>query len=388
MNGLISIDHYRELPLSLCELERMAKSLKIYRREMLKLAGLGVAGVALRPRLFDLNSPLSIPEFPDSPRLGRVCAGKTDIKARPDNNSQTVEVLYEDGVVSWYRELSGQPVSIYAPNVRWVETDKGYIWSPHLQPVENRPQEPLLELPNSSLGNGTWAEVTVPYVDLALDNPPARSPWLKDALLPRLHYSQILWIDQIETGSNGQSYYRINERYGYGDILWAAAEAFRPQQEEDFSPIRPEVENKRVVINLTYQTLSCFEGSNEVYFCRISSGAKFDAQGNPVDKWSTPLGSHPVWRKVASLHMSGGTTGGGYDLPGIGWSMLFVGTGVAIHSTFWHNNFGVPMSHGCVNARPDDAHWIFRWTTPHVSADPGDVTVEMPGGTEIAVEEV
>ncbi len=366
----------------------MAESSKINRRDMLKLAGFGFAGVTLRPRLFDLNSYGLLVEFPDSPRLGRVCVGKTEIKARPDNNSQTVEVLYEDGVVPWYRELPGQPISIYAPNVRWVETDKGYIWSPHLQPVENRPQEPRLELPNSSLGSGMWAEVTVPYVDLALDNPPARSPWLKDALLPRLYYNQILWIDEVTTGSDGRSYYRINERFGYGDILWAAAEAFRPLQDEDFSPIRPEVENKRVVINLTYQTLSCFEGNDEVYFCRISSGAKFNAQGNPVDKWSTPLGPHPIWRKVTSLHMSGGTTGGGYDLPGIGWTMLFSSDGVAVHSTFWHNNFGVPMSHGCVNARPEDAHWIFRWTTPHVTADPGDVTVEMPGGTEIEVEEV
>jgi hypothetical protein len=355
---------------------------------MLKMAGYGVASLTLRPRLFEPYAPVLLPEFPDSPRLGRVCVGKTEIKARPDNGSQTMQVLYEDGVVPWYRELSGQPISIYAPNVRWVETENGYIWSPHLQPVENRPQEPILELPESSLGNGMWAEVTVPYVDLVLDNPPARSPWLKDALLPRLQYSQILWIDQVETGSDGRSYYRINERYGYGDIFWVAAEAFRPLQDEDFSPIHPEVDNKRVVINLTYQTLSCFEGNDEVYFCRISSGAKFDAQGNPVDKWSTPLGPHPIWRKVTSLHMSGGTTGGGYDLPGIGWTMLFSGEGVAVHSTFWHNNFGVPMSHGCVNARPEDAHWIFRWTTPHVTADPGDVTVEMPGGTRIEVEEV
>jgi lipoprotein-anchoring transpeptidase ErfK/SrfK len=72
--------------------------------------------------------------------------------------------------------------------------------------------------------------------------------------------------------------------------------------------------------------------------------------------------------------MSGGTTGGGYDLPGIGWTALFSGDGVAIHSTFWHNNFGGElMSHGCVNARPEDAKWIFRWSNPPVQYDPGDL---------------
>jgi lipoprotein-anchoring transpeptidase ErfK/SrfK len=366
----------------------MTGSSHIYRRDFLQLAGLGVASLALRPEQFKARLPAQLPDFPVFERLGRVCVGKTEIKTQPDSASATVEVLYEDGIVPWVREIVGQPTSIYAPNVRWVETDRGYIWAPHVQPVKNRPQTPLSELPVTSLGDGMWAEVTVPYVDLALDNPPARSPWLKDSLLPRLHYSQILWVDQIMNDSSGNSYYRLNERYGYGDILWASADAFRPLQDDDFTPINPDAENKRVVINLTYQTLSCYEGNDEVYFCRISSGAKFDAQGNAVDKWSTPLGSHPIWRKVTSLHMSGGTTGGGYDLPGIGWSMLFVGNGVAIHSTFWHNNFGVPMSHGCINARPEDAQWIFRWTAPHVTADPGDVTVAMPGGTEISIEEV
>jgi lipoprotein-anchoring transpeptidase ErfK/SrfK len=182
--------------------------------------------------------------------------------------------------------------------------------------------------------------------------------------------------------------YRVNERYGtLGDIFWARAEAFRPLTAEEIAPIHPEVTEKRVEVNLAYQTLSAFEGSNEVYFCRISSGGKWDSQGNVVDKWSTPVGPHPIWRKLISIHMIGGTTGAGYDLPGIGWTTLFSGEGVAIHSTFWHNDYGVPRSHGCVNAAPDDAKWIFRWTTPIISLDPGDMTVQMPGGTTIKVND-
>ena len=57
-----------------------------------------------------------------------------------------------------------------------------------------------------------------------------------------------------------------------------------------------------------------------------------------------------------------GPTGGGYDLPGIGWTCLFSGDGVAIHSTFWHNNFGVPMSHGCINFTIADAGWVYNFT--------------------------
>jgi lipoprotein-anchoring transpeptidase ErfK/SrfK len=179
----------------------------------------------------------------------------------------------------------------------------------------------------------------------------------------------------------------LTERFGYGDIFLAEAAAFQPLSSEEFTPISPEVEDKRVVVDVTRQTMSCYENGREIHYCRISTGAKFDASGNAIDEWATPLGRHPIWRKVVSLHMSGGTTGGGYDLPGIGWTTLFVGNGVAIHSTFWHNNFGVPMSHGCVNARPEDAHWVFRWTAPYVPPDPGDVTISMPGGTQVQVIE-
>jgi hypothetical protein len=353
------------------------------RRDFLKLAALGAGGIFLQP-LDQISTRFN---FPSHDRLARVCVGKTDLKARPDGESHSVGVLYEDAVVPWLQEVVGQPHSFYASNLRWVETPDGFVWSPHLQSVRHLPNTPITTLDETSLGAGMWVEVTVPWVDLLLANPPARSPWLRDAINPRLYYSQILWVDEIKTDDNGKIWYRINERYSYGDIFWADAEAFRPLTDNDISPINPDVEDKRIEINLRYQTLSCFENDQEVFFCQISSGAKFDAQGNPVDKWSTPVGPHPIWRKVFSLHMSGGTTGGGYDLPGIGWTTLFAGTGVAIHATFWHSNYGEPMSHGCVNAKPEDAKWVFRWTTPQVPYDPGDITVSMPGGTSVDVIE-
>ncbi len=323
--------------------------------------------------------------FPEAERLGRVNVGKVERKISPDIDSQTVDVLYEDAVVPWLREVVGR--NPYRVNQRWVDTPDGYIWAPYLQPVKNTQNLPILILPEYSIGEGMWVEVTVPWVDLIIDNPPARSPWLKDAIYPRLYYSQILWVDRVKEDDTGVVWYRLNERYGYGDIFWAEAKAFRPITSEEMSPINPHIEDKRVVVNLTNQTLSCYENDVEIFFCRVSTGAKYDASGNIVDKWATPVGSHPIWRKLVSLHMSGGTTGGGYDLPGIGWTSLFVGNGVAIHSTFWHNNFGVPMSHGCVNAKPEDAKWIFRWVNPEVSYDPGDITVSMPGGTVVSVVE-
>ncbi len=354
------------------------------RRDFLKLSALGLGGLALRP----LTRWQPLNDWPQGVWLGRNNTdGKIPLKAEPFESSQTLDTLYEDAIVTWKRVLAVPDSKPNYINQTWVETDKGYVYAPYLQRVQFLPNEPLASVPTGK--EGFWAEVTVPYVDLVLANPPARSPWARDlldyGLTPRLYYSQVVWIDAVKE-ENGVIWYRFNEDpghgYGFGDIFWAEGRAFRPLTPEDVAPIHPEVDpaEKRVVVNLTYQTLSCYEGQREVYFCRISSGARFDAYGNPVDKWSTPQGEHITWRKALSIHMVGGTTGAGYDTPAVSWTVLFSGTGIAIHAAFWHNDFGTPRSHGCVNVAPEDARWIFRWTTPAVSLDNPDVQSQWPTG--------
>lgn len=352
----------------------------ISRRDFLKLGVFSVGALLIRPWL---NWDWLISDWPDAERLGRNCTGGwIEMKLRPTSNSPTVKKVYEDTVVVWLREVIGEARSV---SRRWVETPEGYLYAPYIQPVYNRPNHPVGSLPETSLGQGMWAEVTVPYVDIYPEKPPC-SEWLRSVSHPRLYYSQVLWIDDIRTNAAGQVLYRVNEKYGNcGDTYWALAEAFRPITQEELSPIHPDAMDKRIVVDLNYQTLSCFEGNREVYFCRISSGGKYDYQGNPVDKYATPVGEHLPWRKSISIHMAGGSTGAGWDTPGIAWTTLFDPNGAAIHSTFWHNDFGVPRSHGCVNATPEDAKWVFRWALPYVPYDPGNVDLSGPGGTVVSV---
>lgn len=359
------------------------------RREFITVMGLSLGAVAASHFL-----PLHLPEFPSAERLGRVAVGKVELKARPDPDSQTLGVLYEDAVVPWLAEASGIRPAYTFNNQRWVETPQGFIYGPYLQPVRNLPNSPVAELPLSSRGPGMWSEVTVPFAETALDKgQPSSHSWaeakVEQGLPLRVYYSQVFWIDQIRTDAQGRQYYRVNPNYYGGvDVLWAAAEAFRPLQDDELSPIHPEATGKSILIDARHQTLSCLENGREVYFCRISSGAKYDMYGNVVDKWATPVGLHHITRKYISLQMSGGTTGAGYDLPGIGWTCIFATGGVAIHSTFWHNNYGDPVSHGCVNASPEDAKWIFRWTTPNVVYDPGMVDVTVTGEDSTLVKVV
>jgi len=359
-------------------------SIDVTRRDFLKLSALGLGSLALPSR-----QQIDFQDFPQFERLGRVIAAGIPLHSRPTADSIVTRRLAEDEIIPvLHRVVGHRPFRI---NQNWVETLEGYVWSPEVQPVRNLPNQPVPALPSTTLGDGMWVEVSVPYVNLQLANPPARAPWLVNRLASgqpaRFFYSQIVWIDQIKIVDDGQVLYRLNERFGYGDKFWAVAEAFRPLTAEEMSPIHPEMEDKRIRVDINEQTISCFEGNNEVYFARASTGAFLNNRGERVDGWGTPLGRHRIWRKAVSLPLSGGSAATGWDLPGVGWISLFVGSGVALHSTYWHNNFGVPTSRGCVNLRPVDALWTFRWTLPQVVYDPGDITVGMPGGTLIEVIE-
>ncbi len=353
------------------------------RREFLKLAGLGMGALAISPITNRLNIPLTfqsqtLADFPKSDLLGRNCTtdtslqwgGTVPIMTNPGVTSKKVRDAHADEVFAWQREVSTESINFNNPNQRWVETPEGYIWSPYLQPCKNIPNTPLVALPSGA--SGFWAEVTVPYVDLILDNPAPVSGWMRDHVAysrqARLYYSQVMWMDQVRTTDSGTVQYHVNERYGNpGDLFWADGAAFRPLTQDDVSPINPDVDSatKKIIVNLNYQTLSCMEGDKEVYFCRVSTG---------MQAGSTPVGEHAVWRKLISVRMAASTTGASYDLPGMSWTTFFVGDGVAIHAATSHNDFGAVRSHGCVNCRPEDAKWVFRWSLPAVPLEPGDLT--------------
>ena len=72
----------------------------------------------------------------------------------------------------------------------------------------------------------------------------------------------------------------------------------------------------------------------------------------------TVAGQFRIQTKLVSTRMRGP----GYDLPNVPYTMYFY-RGYAIHGTYWHNNFGHPMSHGCVNLRTADAAWLFDWAS-------------------------
>lgn len=129
---------------------------------------------------------------------------------------------------------------------------------------------------------------------------------------------------------------------------------------------------KWIEISLKEQKERAWEGNKLVMEFPISSG-----------KWApTPTGTFNIWYKTRSQSMVGGSKelGTYYNLPNVPNNMFF-SAGFALHGAYWHNNFGQPMSHGCVNEPLASAAQIFEWAGPVVPAGQGAVraTAENPG---------
>jgi hypothetical protein len=370
------------------------------RRDFLKLAGVGLGALAFRPpKTFDfetLYSPKRLPQFPASEIVGRVLENGIKLRGQPSNDDSVGIVLSEmpaDTLVEWRRQVVGSVNNLI--NQRFVETAQGYVYSSVVQPSRNLPNTPISEMPAGQ--PGFWAEVTVPYIELAHEGA-VQSPWLQDHIAynfpPRLYYGQVVWVDKIRS-DNGFVEYRWNEDvphgYGYGaygEFFWGDGAGFKVLTEADVAPISPDIDpnEKKIEANLDNQTLSCFEGTREVYFCRISSGLGIDlSTGQLSDKLATPVGNLLTHWKIMSLNMTAGTFQSGYSTPAVPWSTMISGDGVAIHGAFWHNAFGEKRSHGCINVTPEDAKWIFRWTTPYISLAQSEMRVSLPDHGTIVV---
>jgi lipoprotein-anchoring transpeptidase ErfK/SrfK len=102
-------------------------------------------------------------------------------------------------------------------------------------------------------------------------------------------------------------------------------------------------------VDLTNQRVYAYEGDTVVNSFIVSTGT-----------WLTPTvtGKYKVYVKIRSGNMHGP----GYFLPDVPYIMYFY-KGYGLHGTYWHNNFGTPMSHGCVNLRTDEAGWLFNWAS-------------------------
>jgi lipoprotein-anchoring transpeptidase ErfK/SrfK len=122
----------------------------------------------------------------------------------------------------------------------------------------------------------------------------------------------------------------------------------------------PPSNGRWIDVNISKQTITAYDGSAPLKSVLVSTGLAW---------YPTPAGRFKVYTKIPAQTMSGGVGADRYYLPNVPHVMYFTGA-YAIHGTYWHRNFGQPMSHGCVNLSLEDAKWFYEFAsvgTPVVS---------------------
>jgi len=153
--------------------------------------------------------------------------------------------------------------------------------------------------------------------------------------------------------------------------------AFKDPVNQVLGDISPD--DKWVEVDLSDQKLIAWQGSEKFMETLISSG-----------KWGkTPTGEYAIWSKYKYTKMSGGNKEDHtyYYLPNVPYTMYFY-KGFGLHGTYWHNNFGTPMSHGCVNMPTVMAEKLFYWATPVLPAGKNSITADSSNpGTRVVIHD-
>jgi lipoprotein-anchoring transpeptidase ErfK/SrfK len=113
--------------------------------------------------------------------------------------------------------------------------------------------------------------------------------------------------------------------------------------------------DKEVMVSLGARRLWAYEGDNLVLTTLVSTGTA------ETPEVATLIGHWRILVKLPLVTMTGTVNGEPYEVDDVPYVMYFTDEGHALHGTYWHNNFGAPMSHGCVNLPMDVAEWMYCW---------------------------
>lgn len=355
---------------------------QLSRREFLRWTQKGLAGLFLVPLLEgaegkDRLTPVgagagSAIEDEQTPEKGRVLDNTLTVYSKPSFSSKVVNMYWRDLVF----EINAVTIGDENPahnRVWYLINNEGYVHSGKVQPVAIRQNKPVTNIPKA----GMLAELSVPFSDALKD------PNRPDRIAYRLYYASVFWVIEAVKDKQGSLWYRVPDDKRKVDC-YVSAEHLHPISAEEVAPISPHlsIKDKRLEVRLKDQVMVAYEGSKPVYMTRIASGGRF------IDgDYTTPVGQYITNRKRPSRHMASGDLAApsAYDLPGVPWVCYITKSGIAFHGTYWHNDFGKPRSHGCINLSPQASLWVYRWTSPAVPY--GEETWNKDDGTRVDVVE-
>jgi hypothetical protein len=283
---------------------------------------------------------------------GRVLDAYINVYDAPTFQGQRVNTYWRDQVIPITNVTIGSEEESH--NRVWYRIgEEGYAHSGMIQPVRTLPNQPVTRLPET----GALAEVTVPFTDAR------QEPGRNNRVAYRYYYGTTHWITDIIHLPEEAWYQVLDDKWEF--VYYVPASHLHVYSAEELAPISPDVPPslKRLEVHIPDQLLIAYEFDEPVFVTRVATGAVF-SNGD----FSTPLGRFITFHKRGSRHMAAGNlAANGYDLPGVPWNSYITEEGIAFHGTYWHNNFGRPRSHGCINMTIQAARWLYHWSMPSVS---------------------
>lgn len=316
----------------------------------MKLCSTGLAGLFLP---LDLLSRLDATSTTRKTHhlLGRVQIDRYPLYEAPSKESEVRSELGIDQIHRITATITGKDAA--AANRVWYQLDgSGYAHSRYIQPVRMVINTPATIIPPK----GCLGEVTVPFVD-AFSNISTNRKFLY-----RFYYASTFWVTDLSTDDEGIAWYELLDDRYYTKF-YIPAYSLRLVPKTELTALSPQIpyDEKKLVVDLSTQTLTVYMGDKRITTMRVSTGVRLDEGG-----FATPKGTYRTTRKRPCRHMYAPPSefGTGFDLPGVPWVSYFTGDGVAFHGTYWHNDYTQPRSHGCVNMPIQAAKWLYLWSDP------------------------
>ena len=321
---------------------------QISRREFIKLATTGSLAFALSD--LKLDRALAAPSVVQ----GLMTISGVPLYDAPTFRANEIHLFGKDKVVDVTAiEENGEEGNPF--NTVWYQiNNEGYTYSGWVLPVETKYQRPLFDVPKS----GRVGEITVPF------SVTKKAPYVYAELGYRVYYGSAHWVTRVVVTREEKSiWYEIYDSE-LKKFLYVSSHDMRLVPYDELTLLSPEVpgDEKSIIVDRETQMVTAFEGEKLVFSQRCSSGA---------EGTETPKGEFRTYHKGPAVHMTnqGDALENIYNLPGVPWCSFFTGAGHALHGAYWHNDYGRPRSHGCVNLPSDAAKFLYRWTLPNVPVD-------------------
>lgn len=324
------------------------------RREFLQSLAFASLSLAL-PEPKTVNKPASVP------LVGRVLKNNLPIYSEANLKAPSKEsfpydsivlirsVLYSrKGIAEWYQISLSQ----YIP-AGWVQLVGNSVNLP--QPIPK---------------DGCLGEITTPKAEVYTV--------LKQRVDRRYFYFEnTFWVLALEYDNSGIAWYKLLNEYTRNSFFYVKAFNVRIVSAEELAPLSPNVDprDKQIEVNLSQQKVRAYESKRPVFEADVSTG---------LAENFTPVGNYQTNRKRPCRRMPNeNNSATSFEFAGVPWVSYISQNGISFHGTYWHANWGYPMSHGCINMKSQDAKWLYRWCNPIVPFD--QLYHEEKKGTDVKV---